>query len=659
MSTGMGKLFVLIVACILNNMSMAQTPTMQERLYYMCKVWGFVKYYHSEVSVCSTNWDSVLLDVLPDVRSASNTTEFNNALIYMLDAAGPMTVTGTALPDTLPAELKRNRDWGWISSTALRADVQIKLNEIKDNFVPHPICWVKRNDYTTSNPSWLLFPKDSLSFNTSMTYPSQDERLLLLFKYWNILKHFNPYNYVLDVPWDTTLMRYTVPIADVNNSQDFFLTLLKISKALDDAHVHGYTISYSWQKPMGYATPKVLLKYTNGEYVVMRSLETGIVKGDVIVSIDGHPVTYWEDSLRQYYSAGNESVFKRTMCENLLHRKASFTPETIVVRDATGALVSHTVNTGSPSPTNPFWGDPFFPVDSLKSTSWTTINCDIGYVNMGELLISEVSSMYASLRGKEAIIFDLRNYPNGTARNIIELMYPDRWYFAKDMGPEPTYPGTFNWYYDYGGFPGNPDAYTGKVILLIDEGTQSQGEYSSMMLERLPGAIKVGSQTAGADGNISYWYTCTDILVGFTNLGIFYPNEDSTQRIGIMPDSVIYPTIAGIRLERDELLEKALKIAGCELFATANEKYEAQIALFPNPTSETVSLRATNAPPGLVGIKVSNVSGEVFLQNELNIAAGSLSTTLDVHHLVPGMYFVHVIYGDGQTVAVKFVKNER
>jgi C-terminal processing protease CtpA/Prc len=41
-------------------------------------------------------------------------------------------------------------------------------------------------------------------------------------------------------------------------------------------------------------------------------------------------------------------------------------------------------------------------------------------------------------------------------------------------------------------------------------------------------------------------------------IGVFYPNKKPTQRIGIIPDIEVKPTIAGIRAGRDEVLEAAL-----------------------------------------------------------------------------------------------------
>ena len=44
-----------------------------------------------------------------------------------------------------------------------------------------------------------------------------------------------------------------------------------------------------------------------------------------------------------------------------------------------------------------------------------------------------------------------------------------------------------------------------------------------------------------------------------SGIGVFYPDETPTQRIGIVPDVVVTPTIDGIREGRDEVLEAALR----------------------------------------------------------------------------------------------------
>jgi len=100
-------------------------------------------------------------------------------------------------------------------------------------------------------------------------------------------------------------------------------------------------------------------------------------------------------------------------------------------------------------------------------------------------------TMYAKLKNTTTIIFDLRDYPNGTAWNIANLMYPDLICFSKLTIPETFYPGTYSWYYDYLGYPGNSNYYQGKVIILCNQGTQSQAEYSCMIMRAMPNSVVI------------------------------------------------------------------------------------------------------------------------------------------------------------------------
>ena len=44
-----------------------------------------------------------------------------------------------------------------------------------------------------------------------------------------------------------------------------------------------------------------------------------------------------------------------------------------------------------------------------------------------------------------------------------------------------------------------------------------------------------------------------------SGIGVFYPDKTPTQRIGIVPDIEVRPTIAGLREGRDEVLEVAIR----------------------------------------------------------------------------------------------------
>ncbi len=579
----MKKSLVIIILCAIISIAFSQNPTYQQKLYYTCKVWGFVKYYHSRVSVCQVNWDSVLLQTLPLIKNAVTYDEFNGALDNMLIAAGPMEIATTPSPDTLPPELKRNLNFGWINDAIFRSDVKTILDTIKNNFRPHPICWVHSGSYT----GWLSFPYDDpmIDSNAFINYPDENHRLLILFKYWNIINYFNPYNYVQDIPWDSTLYKNVLLIDTAADYSGFFKSIKQIAAGCNDAHVDGWTWSSEYSL-YGYYCPKIVLRYSQNNYIVVKSGYGNISKGDIIVLIDGKTTDQWEESLRPYLSVGNSSIFRELICAYML-RGANGSQIQIEYKDSVG-------NDHSLSPSRNYycsdtWFSSYYPNDTLGNVKWKKWNCNVGYVNMGKLLTFDVNAMYSDLKNTSAIIFDIRNYPNGTGRDIADLIYPNLMCFANYTAPDIFYPGTYYWNYDYGGFDGNPEFYGGQVIILCNQESISQSEFTCMILQAMPDVVVVGSQTAGTDGNVSYFHLTKDILSGFTSLGEYYPNGDSTERIGIVPDSVVYITAEGIRQGRDEVLEKALQVAGCLVPILSASPQNQNVAALTGTTSFSIT----------------------------------------------------------------------
>lgn len=648
----MKKLLCCFILFVCIQTAFAQNPTPEQKLYYTCKVWGFAKYYHSRVSNCMVDWDSVLLHYLPLVDNAVTSNDLNNQLYDMLSAAGPMDLAVTPLPDTLPAELKRNRDFSWFNDPMIRSDVKVILDTIKNNFRPHAGCWAMDNDYQDPNYyGWLVFPHDSLMINDNFAtnYPDKWHRLLVTYKYWNIVNYFYPYNYVLDRPWDSTLYNCAANIGNAANYDAFVKAFKKMTGAQKDAHVEGLTWT-NYDLFPGFYTLPLVLRFADNKYIVVKSGVNGISVGDEIVSVNGLTGQQWEDSLGTYVSAGNPAVFRRFMCEYLIAGNYNQLAS-IVYKDSSG--INHTANQLMTTSQYDASLD-YYPNDTLANMSWTTLSCNTGYVNMGNLQPADISNMYNGLNDKPAIIFDIRNYPNGTAWDIANLMYPAAREFAKGTVPDVNYPGTFYWYHDTLGVNNNAGAYTGKVIILCDQETQSQAEYSCMILSKMQNVVKVGSQTAGADGNVTFFKVSQDLHVGFTNLGIYYPNGDSTQRIGIVPDVVAVPTQAGIRHGRDEVLEAALNIACQAESAPATSSKIASIKIFPNPATETLTIQGTGIKETAVTLSITDITGKLLLNRDLQ-TKDNINTSIDIRSLSAGIYLLNIKTGE-QTKTLRFVK---
>jgi len=637
--------FFLLTPVIICNLSFAQTPTLQQKLYYTCKIWGYTKYFHYDVSMCNVNWDSVLLHVLPMVKAAPDYDAFNDAIDTMLTAAGPITFATSYFPDTLAPDLKRNLNFGWMTDPILRADNQAFLLTVKDNFRPHAGCRVYRD--TVGGSGWLSFPSDDpmLNVNTYTDYPDEYQRLLLLFAHWNIINYFDPYTYVFNKPMDTILFNNIVQIDTVSNAKTLCLAIRKITSGFDDIHVEDLTLS-GYYPFTGYYVPELMLQYIQGEYIVVKSGVAAIPVGDAIISVNGLTASQWEDSLSDYISAGNGAGFHRDMCKYLLAGD-EYSTENVVYADTSGATGSITLSRNVAT-NDAFFPEYYYPADSLDTISWTTIGCDLGYMNIGNLTLAGADTAYSALRNAPAIIVDIRNYPiSRSAWELANLMYTGPRMFAILTEPDLTYPGTFKMFFDSLGVSENATPYLGTIILLFNQETQSAAEFDCMAFGAMPKVIKIGSQTAGTDGNITNLSLTQDIQSGFTTLGVYYPNGDSTERIGIVPDSIVTPTIAGIMQGWDEVLDKALQI-GCAIASavpTINTN-KAAVSVFPNPAQSQLTISSTNQH--INQVTITNLLGQTIYSKPHN----SPQVQIDVSSLPTGLYIVKV---NGSEVR-KFVK---
>jgi hypothetical protein len=159
------------------------------------------------------------------------------------------------------------------------------------------------------------------------------------------------------------------------------------------------------------------------------------------------------------------------------------------------------------------------------------------------------------------LVIDIRNYPSefvvfALGGHLVSSAVP----FARFTAGDATNPGAFLWSATVSQTPRTP-RFTGSVVILVDEVSQSQAEYTAMAFRVAPGALVVGSTTAGADGNVSRIPLPGNVEGMISGIGVFYPNGGATQRIGIVPDLVVRPTVAGLRAGRDEVLEAGVSRA--------------------------------------------------------------------------------------------------
>lgn len=193
------------------------------------------------------------------------------------------------------------------------------------------------------------------------------------------------------------------------------------------------------------------------------------------------------------------------------------------------------------------------------------MNPDIAYLYPGTIKNSYLPELMSRIEKTKGLVIDLRCYPSDfIVFTLGKYLMPTATPFVKFSKGNIQFPGLFTYMGALKVGGDNPGYYKGKVVILVNELTQSQAEYTTMALRVAPRAVVIGSTTAGADGNVSDFFLPGGIRTMISGLGVYYPDGRETQRIGIIPNIVVRPTIKGIKEGRDELVEKGIELINQE-----------------------------------------------------------------------------------------------
>jgi C-terminal processing protease CtpA/Prc len=299
----------------------------------------------------------------------------------------------------------------------------------------------------------------------------------------------------------------------------------------------------------------VEIRFIEGRAVVVAYTDevegpaSGLETGDVILTLDGKPLDELVAAWRPYYSASNEATLMNDICRNLSRGPCG---DSVVEVERDGRQEKLTVNrTTVPRPN---WIERDRPGDTFQ-----LLSDEVAYLKLSSVTIADVPGYLDQAVGTKGLVVDIRNYPGEFVVFALGMrLITEETPFARFTVCDPANPGAFVWGKSLSLHPQAP-AYEGQVVILVNEASISQAEYTAMALRAGPNAMVVGSTTKGADGNVSQIPLPGGLKLMITGIGVFYPDKTPTQRVGIVPDVFVTPTIAGTVEGRDEVLEEALR----------------------------------------------------------------------------------------------------
>jgi len=512
------------------------------------RIWGFLKYHHPAVAIGDYNWDYELFRILPEYLKITDNTKRDEFILRWIEKYGEIPECKTCKETPAGALLKP--DLSWIDNGNMSQKLKEKLKEIYKNryqgthFYIDAVQNVRNPVFTNENP----YP--------NMPYPDAGFRLLTLYRYWNMIQYFYPNKYLTDKNWNTILKEYIPEFVLAGTQLDYELTSLKLIGEVDDSHAFLlnenkiHSLRGDWIAP-------IQVRFIENKLVVTKCYNpdlrgtTGLKDGDIITYFNGKTIEAIVDSLKEYYPASNEAAKMRDIANYIL------------CSDSETAQISYnSFNQLKQKELTLINRSDLISYMNRKDTGlcYKLLNDDIGYITLKTIKEKDIDNIKTNFKNTKGIIIDIRNYPSAFVPFSLGTYFVSKnTPFVKFTTGNPDNPGEFMFTSPLEILK-SEETYPGKLVVLVNEETQSQAEYTAMAFRAGDNTTIVGSQTAGADGNVSEIVFPGGLKTVISGIGVYYPDGRETQRVGIIPDIAVKPTIKGIREGRDEVLEKAIEI---------------------------------------------------------------------------------------------------
>ncbi|MBN9482644.1 MAG: hypothetical protein BGO70_07210 [Bacteroidetes bacterium 43-93] len=520
------------------------------RLTKLGKLWAFIKYYHQAINDGHYNMDDELFSLLNPVIAAKDNTAFEQIISSWMDKLG------TPYPCTHCLMLQRTGDTRMMPDNdfikAFSPALQSKLNTI-----------LKNRDSVTSQYYVYLPPVGNPFFMNEnnfagVSYPDAGVRLLALYRYWAMVQYYYPYKYRLN-DWNLKLQEYIPVFINAKNETDYVLACQRLVAAINDSHAILYNNTLLTPLPTDHYLP-VQTRFINDTLVVTNVLPTAgtspsanpLKKGDIILAINDTNAIAMANAMMPYISGSNRQDKLRDIAMGKLFWRHKDTKMKLQIMDSSNHIKTIEM--------------PMVEVSELlrpkhSDETYKLLKDSIGYIKIGMLKNGDFENIKEWFKKTNALIFDFRGYPHIDVTHIYGAwLSSTRTLFSASSHNSATWPGLFH-IENTGYLPENADTYKGKVIILVDETTQSAAEYAAMAFQASDIVTTIGTATAGADGNVSQIELPGGIKTMYSGIGIYYPNKSETQGNGIRIDKIVQQRAFSVREGRDDTLDAAIDIA--------------------------------------------------------------------------------------------------
>jgi carboxyl-terminal processing protease len=360
---------------------------------------------------------------------------------------------------------------------------------------------------------------------------------------------------------ESAYRRYLEQLVSAAGRREFDLATLRFVAALKNGHTHFHDpwLNATYGQPLPF-----WLAPAEGKWVIARTADERLRKGDIVRAIDGVSVDQFVQRQAEYIGASNQRIAR-----SWVFFSPDLFPErfTLTLEDGRQVLIERGTSVRGSGNGKP----PETPRKSSTEGRWITEG-SVGYIKIPsfsdprfERTALELAKRYQVAR---CLIVDVRGNGGGsTPWQLIGALMNRPWQTWRKTTPQRIA------LYEAQGDPASQlqmashevpaaaDAFAGRLIFLVDRYTGSASEDFVMPFKCTGRAVLVGETTQGSSGQ-PYRLDLGNgmgLMVGAVRYR--FPDGSPFEGVGMTPDVPVEPRIADVRRSADPVLQKATELA--------------------------------------------------------------------------------------------------
>jgi C-terminal processing protease CtpA/Prc len=554
-----------------------------DNLVAFARLFGYVRYFHPSDEAASANWLDIASDGVRRIENSRTPEELAHRLNELFQPLAPtVRVFLDGHPVAVPSMLERPPDasvrvmhWKHRGAPApfttdptyvskridekpeeltkglllpdkplllplgggVSALVPLTLYVDQNGTLPH-----RKRNHSDAGPINRIPPWSALDRAT---------RLSAIIIAWNVFEHFYPYFDVVDADWPGELRRALLQAAVDRDERSFTDTLGHLTVPLHDGHV---TIQHPTDS--GTFRPPISIGWVEDRMVVthLDDASLTIKPGDIVTTIDGRPSASVL-SRAQSVISGARTEWIRLRAIHKIMAGLENTEISLGLKRRTGESFSVSLKRTQ---------DVRSVSTEYRPSQMHEVAPKMFYIDIDRFSQSEFQSNLDKLASARGIIFDFRGYPSGEAKppGILGYLTSTTMQSPKWAIPAVLFPDRKGMSFDIEQWKIEPKQprLTVPIAFLQDVRAISYLETLLGIIENYKLGTIVGENSAGTNGNVTFFSLPGGYRVRFTGLRVLKQGGSQHHGIGIRPNVVVHRTLAGVAEGRDEVLEQAVKV---------------------------------------------------------------------------------------------------